>query len=325
MEKIILSLREQLFFRPEFYFSEKIRNFPFDYVLIVGMGGSHLAGDLLSIFLPKEHFLIHSDYDLPSFDENFFKKTLIILSSFSGETEEVISALYHCQKKKRKYAIIAHDGFLLREAKKHKIPHVALPFASQPRFALGFSLVAFLKVLGQEKLLKNIYNWAENFRPEKFRKKGYLLSQKIKNKIPIIYASKRFFPLAYIWKINFNENTKIPAFCHFFPELNHNEMTGFDVREKTRSLSKNFHFIFLKAQQDDWRIKKRMSLLQGILKENQFNVEMMTVLEKNEFLEVFSFIALSLWTSFYLSQFYRIDPVDIPLVKRFKKLLENKK
>lgn len=322
MEKIILSLKEQLLFEPEFCFSENVKNFSFENVLLVGMGGSHLAGDLLKIFFPNENIFVHEDYRLPDFKESFFKKTLIILSSFSGETEEVISAFFDCKKKKRKYVIVAHDGFLLTQAKRLKIPHIVLPSAPQPRFGLGFSFLAFLKILKKDDFLKRVHFWAKDFQPEKFKKKGALLSLKLKNKIPVIYSSRRFFPLAYIWKINFNENTKIPAFCHFVPELNHNEMTGFDTREKTRALSKNFHFVFLKGQKDDLEIKKRFSLLQGILKEKNFKVETITIAEKNEFLEVFSFIALSLWTSFYLSDYYQIDPVDIPLVRRFKKLLK---
>jgi len=322
MREIILGLKDQLSFLPEIHFFERIKNFSFDKFLIVGMGGSHLAGDLLKTFFPEKKIFLHENYDLPLWSQKDFKKTLIILSSYSGNTEEVLSALDRVLKLKLKSIVVSANGLLLEKAKEFKLPYLKLPSGLQPRFALGYSFVAFLKILREEKFLEKMRKLLSFFEIEKLEKEGKKLAQILKNKIPLIYASQRFLSLAYIWKIQFNETVKIPAFFNFFPELNHNEMTSFDFNEKTRFLSEKFYFIFLKGQKDDKRIKKRMDILKEILKTKKFPVKVIEFPLKEEILEVFSFIVLGQWVCYYLSLFYQTNPLEIPMVEEFKKRLK---
>jgi len=322
MREIILGLKDQLSFLPEIHFFERIKNFSFENLLIVGMGGSHLAGDLLKTFFPEKKIFLHENYDLPLWFKKDFKKTLIVLSSYSGNTKEVLSALDEVLKLKLKSIVVSANGLLLEKAEKFKLPYLKLPSGLQPRFALGYSFVAFLKILKEEKFLKKMRKLLSFFEIEKLEKEGKKLAESLKNKIPLIYASQRFLSLAYIWKIQFNETAKIPAFFNFFPELNHNEMTGFDINDKTKFLSEKFYFIFLKAQEDDHRIKKRMDVLKEIFKIKNFSVKIIEFPLREEILEVFSFISLAQWTSFYLSLFYKTNPLEVPVVEEFKKRLK---
>ena len=322
MREIILGLKDQLSFLPEIHFFEKIKNFSFDNFLIVGMGGSHLAGDLLKTFFPEKKIFLHENYDLPLWSQKDFKKTLILLSSYSGNTEEVLSALNKVLKLKLKSVVVSANGLLLKRAEELKLPYLKLPSGLQPRFALGYSFVAFLKVLREEKFLKKMRKLLNSFNIEKLEKEGKKLAEILKNKIPLIYASQRFLSLAYIWKIQFNETAKIPAFFNFFPELNHNEMTGFEVQDKTKFLSEKFYFIFLKAKNDDKRIKKRMDVLRAIFKTKNLPSQIIEFPLKEEILEVFSFISLAQWTAYYLSLFYGTNPFEVPMVEEFKKRLK---
>jgi len=112
----------------------------------------------------------------------------------------------------------------------------------------------------------------------------------------VIYSSKRNVAVAYNWKIKFNETGKIPAFYNVFPELNHNEMTGLDVREATKELSKNFHFIFLKDETDHPKIQTRMDITKKLYEDRGLAVEILQLQGNDIFHKIFS-------TLFFCDQF----------------------
>jgi glucose/mannose-6-phosphate isomerase len=192
----------------------------------------------------------------------------------------------------------------------------------QPRLALGFHTKALLKILNREKELKKISELVYLLQPEKFEEQGRDLAQKIKNKIPIIYASEKNQAIAYIWKIKFNETSKIPAFYNVFPELNHNEMTSFDVKETTRNLSQNFIFLILFDEEDHPKIQKRMKILKKLYEERNLKVEISKLEGQNRFHKIFSSLILADWTSYYLAKEYGVEPEEVPMVEEFKKLME---
>jgi glucose/mannose-6-phosphate isomerase len=255
MYEIIKNFNKQFEYEPQIEGSlsiEGVKNF-----IAVGMGGSHLAADILNSYDPSFGILIHKNYGLPPLPEEILKQSFIILNSYSGYTEEVIDSFYLALEKKLKMVSITYNGKLLELSKKYNIPFVKLPEPKvQPRLALGFHTKALLKILNREKELKEINELVHLLKPEEFEGQGRELAQKIKNKIPIIYASEKNQAIAYIWKIKFNETSKIPAFYNVFPELNHNEMTGFDVKETTKNLSQNFIFLILFDEEDHHKIQR---------------------------------------------------------------------
>ncbi len=240
---------------------------------------------------------------------------MIIVNSYSGNTEESISAFKEALKKKLSLAVITSGGKLEKLCIKNKIPMAIIPKGFQPRMALGFQFSALAKILINCKILKDktkeILSLEKSLNPRILRNKGQKIAERIKG-IPVIYASYPMKNLAKIWKINFNENSKRPSFFNFFPELNHNEMVGF---EKAKSI---FHLIILKDE--DLRIAKRMRLTSKILKVKTDFIELKgkTVLEK-----IFSNILLSDWVSFYFAKKEGIDPIPVNIIiEKFKKMLK---
>jgi glucose/mannose-6-phosphate isomerase len=321
MYEIIKNFNRQFEYEPQIEGSlslEGVKNF-----IAVGMGGSHLAADILNSYDPSFGILIHKNYGLPPLPEEILKQSLIILNSYSGDTEEVIDSFYLALEKKLAMVSITYNGKLLELSKEHNIPFVKLPEPKvQPRLALGFHTKALLKILNREKELREISELVHLLKPEEFEEQGRELSQKIKNKIPIIYASEKNQAIAYIWKIKFNETSKIPAFYNVFPELNHNEMTGFDVKETTKNLSQNFIFLIFFDEEDHPKIQRRMTILKNLYEERNLKVEILKLEGQNRFHKIFSSLVLADWTSFYLAKEYVVEPEEVPMVEEFKKLME---
>jgi glucose/mannose-6-phosphate isomerase len=299
-------------------FLEGVKNF-----IAVGMGGSHLAADILNSYDTSLNILIHKNYGLPYLSEETLKQSLIIFNSYSGNTEEIIDSFNLALEKKLKMVSITYNGKLLELSKKHNIPFIKLPDPKvQPRLALGFHTKALLKILNKEKELKEISELIHILKPEELEEQGRELSQKIKNKIPVIYSSEKNQAISYIWKIKFNETSKIPAFYNVFPELNHNEMTGFDVKETTQNLSQNFIFLLLFDEEDHPKIQKRIKILKNLYEERNLKVEILKLGGQNRFHKIFSSLILADWTSFYLAKEYGIEPEEVPMVEEFKKMIE---
>jgi glucose/mannose-6-phosphate isomerase len=320
MRQAIERFPEQFLYKPLVENREKLGNF--DSYIVVGMGGSHLSADILKSCDPCLNLIVHRNYGLPCLKKAGLKKSLIILSSYSGNTEEVIDAFYKAKESKLAAAAISTGGKLLQLAKKHSLPYIQLPQTGiQPRSALGFSIKALLKLMRKEKALKEISSLKRLLNVKKSEKKGKQLAEKLKNKVPIIYSSQANEAVAYNWKIKFNETGKIPAFYNVVPELNHNEMTGFDIKKPTKKLSKNFYFIFLEDKTDNPRILKRFKVLKKLYLQKGLAVETLLLEGKNKFHKIFSSLLTADWAAFYTAKIYGLDPENVPLVEEFKKRL----
>lgn len=293
----------------------------FKSVLVCGMGGSALPADVLDIWLESQKINlplhIHRDYGLPYWADN---KQLVICISYSGNTEETLSAFNEARRKKLKILAIASGGKLVKLCQSYKIPVAIVPPGFQPRMALGFQFAALMKILANSGLikngLKNVPNLENLLKAGALENQGKELAQKLENKIPLIYASEKLKALAKIWKIKFNENSKIPAFYNYFPELNHNELVGFTKTDK-----KIFSAIILRDPADHPRNLKRMGLTLNILKEEGINIDIIEIIGKDILYKVFSSILLADWASYYLALEQGIDPTPVKLNDEFKKRL----
>ena len=285
--------------------------------LLCGMGGSHLQGDILQMLNPTLDFLVYSDYGLP---ENIGKGRLIIASSYSGNTEETISAFKEAQAQGFPLVVSSVGGKLIELAKEHNVPYVQIPDTGiQPRSALGYTLKALLKLTGEEDLLVEIKKLAQSFSSATFEQEGKELAQKLSSKIPVIYSSRKNESIAYNWKIKFNESAKIPSFLNVFPELNHNEMTGFDVIGATKELSGKLVILLLKDANDHPRIQKRMEVLLRLYKERGIQVEVKEFVGENLQERIFSSLVLADWTAWYTAKEYGTEPEEVPMIEEFKK------
>ena len=286
-------------------------------IVIVGMGGSGLVGGLLKIFKPDLDIIIHRDYGLPALPD--LNERLVILNSYSGNTEEVLDSFGKTLKISLRAAVISTGGKLIELAKSHSIPFIQLPNVGlQPRMALGHQIKALLEIIGDKEGLKQASESANLLNPQDYEDAGKNLAQKLKDFIPVIYSSARNSAVAYAWKVKFNETSKIPAFCNVFPELNHNEMNGFT----NKNLSRNFYFIFLKDDGDNPRIQKRTEATAKLFKEKNLPIEVLELNDKNIFHKIFSSLILADWTSYYLAEEYGVDPEQVAMVEEFKKSME---
>ncbi len=321
MEKAIKGFPEQLKFKPIIKNKENLAKA--ERFIVSGMGGSHLAADLIKTWNPAFDLIVHHNYGLPEVPD--LENYLIIFSSYSGNTEEVIDGFNMAIEKKLPVACISIGGKLLELAEKYKKPYIQMPDTGiQPRSALGFNLVSLLKLLGEDKALSDIAKAADSIDMEKLRQDGESLAKRLNNFIPIIYASGINEPVVYNWKIRFNETGKIPAFCNTIPELCHNEMVGFDGGDKTKDLLKHFYFIFLKDKADHPRNSLRMDILKDIFKEKGFPVEIQELEGKNIWEKVFSSLSLADWASYFTSQRYDLESEAVKIVTKFKELIKER-
>ncbi|MEK7081112.1 MAG: SIS domain-containing protein [Patescibacteria group bacterium] len=323
MYEAIKNFNKQFLYEPEIKNSGiQVKKSSF---VAVGMGGSAHALLLLKTCKPELDITIHRDYGLPNIPIEELKNKLVILSSYSGNTEEVIDAFQKAKDKNLAMAVIATGGKLLSLAEENNVPYIKLPDTGiQPRSALGFSIKAFLKFIGEEDELKKIGLLATTLNSTDYEENGKILAEKMKNHIPVIYTSSRNLSLAYIWKIKLNETGKIPAFYNIFPEMNHNEMNGFDVKDSTKELCNKFHFIILKDAEDNPKILKRMEVLEKLYKNRNLRVETIELREKDIWHKVFSSLVLADWIAYYTALGYGLDPEQVPMVEEFKKLILEK-
>lgn len=341
MEEAIKNFAGQFGFLPVVENAEKLK--PAASFVLCGMGGSHLAASILKINNPALDIYIHRDYGLPIFAEKrdekngekhgkAVEKTLYIASSYSGNTEEVLDFAEKARQKNFNIIAVATGGQLIAWAQKYGLPYIVLPDTGiQPRNALGFSAIALAKLIDPPAISGplGLADLAKNLAPKAFESVGRELARSLKGKVPIIYSSRTNLPIAYNWKIKFNETTKIPAFYNVFPELNHNEMNGFDVfsskssnfseSTKVAALSENFHFIFLTDISDHPQIVRRMVVCKEMYEARGLPVTQIEISGENSFMKIFNSLILADWTALVLAEFYGNDPEKVPMIEEFKK------
>ncbi len=297
-------------------------------IVITGLGGSAIGGDLLRSYLSDEltiPLLVNRNYNVPEFVD---KNSLVIVSSYSGNTEETISAHIDAQKRKAQIVCITSGGETEKIAKKYKNYIIKIPKGYPPRAALGFSFFPILILMYKLDFVKNKKNEIkETISLLKKKVKSYQnlnadknpalqLAQKFFNRLPIIYSSSEHLDSVNLrWRGQLSENSKVLAFGNILPEMNHNELVGWKV---LKSLMANMLVVFLKDKNDHRRVKIRMKITEGIVKEyaaDILNVES----EGNSLLaRMFSLIYLGDWASYYLAIINGIDPTPVKVIDYLK-------
>lgn len=316
LEDTLKRFGEQFGWEPEVVNAEKLvsyKNF-----VVCGMGGSHLGAWLITSYggVPIS---IHRDYGLPFVGPD----TLVILSSYSGTTEETLDAGRVALERGLPIAAISTGGKLLEFAREHQLPFVQIPDTGlEPRMAIGFSMLGIARLMQHPALEKDIRTAGASIDPVAGEAEGKRLGALLTGKIPVVYSSSVNFPIAYIWKIKFNETAKIPATCSSFPELCHNELTGFDVYAATRAISTPMHVIFLNDSSDHPRIVKRMEVASEMLAERGVSVEH-AALDGGGFVKAFKAALLADWVSLDLAERYKVPNPETPMVAEFKERISH--
>jgi len=294
-------------------------------IVVSGMGGSALGawviksqfGDKLSV--PLE---IVNEYHLPAYiNEN----TLVILSSYSGSTEETLSCASECLEKKAKVLGITTGGqlevFLMKyNFPMYKIKPVSNP-CNQPRMALGYSIFGQIALLNKIGLIHMSFSEIEqslsSINLDSIEKAAQTLSPQLKNKQIIVIASEHLSANAHICANQLNENAKNFAFYFLLSELNHHLMEGLQFPKKN---PENLIFLLLMSKKYSERMLKRLKITHDVIfKHNVPIVEYTTTLsEISKLAEGVETLIFSSFISFYLSQENGIDPSPIPWVDYFK-------
>lgn len=312
MEEQLMQLPEQFSWEPEVIGSVPNAS----RYLVCGMGGSHLAASLLLRHDPTLPLSIHRDYGLPARVE---PDTLVILSSYSGNTEEVLDAGEASLVAGLPTIAITKGGRLADFAERHEMPHILLPESEvEPRMAIGHALVALATVIGGDALVSAVREAGSALAPESVREMGLEVGNALTERIPLIYASTQNAAIANFWKIAMNETAKIPAFTYAIPEFSHNELSGFDTAPATEGLSERFLAVFLTDEEDHERNTRRMEIARDLLNERGIDTVAVPLEGANGLAKALTGVATGVWAALSLAATYEVPDAQTPLIAEFK-------
>ena len=300
-------------------------------IIVSGLGGSSVGGDLLKNFLRdklKLPLIVNRSYTLPHWAG---KDTLLICVSYSGNTEETLSSYKVGRERGSKIIVISSGGELTKLAGQDKVP--VIPISEKdipPRTALGylfFPQLLVLKMLGfinvEDSEIAEVAATLKKLREEidvrspKGKNISKQLAEQIYQTTPLVYSTSDYLEAVGIrWKTQINENAKNPVYCAFFPELDHNEVMGWQARGE---LTERFSVIVLRDKQEFDRIIKRIEITSSLIKEKASKV--LQVYSRGEGLlsRMLSLIYIGDYVSFYLGILNGVDPTEIKSISTLKR------
>jgi glucose/mannose-6-phosphate isomerase len=301
-------------------------NKPIKNVVLAGMGGSALPGAFITswpgLSVPFE---ISRDYNLPSY---VGEDTLVISSSYSGNTEESLSALDDAKYKGAQIIIIAAGGQLAELARNDGYPLYVVPGGIQPRMSTFYFLKAFVDIfesLGLAKegslneldktsdwLAGQINSWLPAVPTEKNQAKQIALE--LVGKSVVMYSGPKLFPAANKWKICFNENAKNVAWCNQYPEFNHNEFLGWT----SHPVDKPYAVVELRSQLEHPRVQKRFEVSERLLSGKRPSPEVVKVQGEILLEQLLWSANLGDFVSLYLALLNGLNPTPVDLIEKFK-------
>ncbi len=294
----------------------------FNNVVVTGLGGSGIGGSIVQNYVfdkMKIPFLVNKDYTLPAFVN---RKSLVIVCSYSGNTEETLMAMKQAISKRATVLCITSGGTVAEIANTKKLDCILVPAGMPPRSCLGYSLVQILFVLANFGLIHNQFE-AEIKRAikamregeQETQKKALAIAKKIFGKLPIIYSSGHLEGVAIRFRQQLNENSKMLAWHAVIPEMNHNELVGWrdDAQDKA--------VIILKSKDDFSRTQVRMEINKKIIKKHTSTIIEIVAEGKGYWEQAFNLIHLTDWVSVFLSDLRGLDATEVKVIDFLKKSL----
>jgi glucose/mannose-6-phosphate isomerase len=330
MQKYLYNLPEQ--------FSEMLSlsiNLPDRYkkeyrnIVVSGLGGSAIGGDILRSYALercKIPVLVNRDYVLPSFVN---EHTLVLTVSYSGNTEETLSAYQQARQCSADIITVSSGGRLSELAREDGYLVVEVPGGMSPRAASGYLFCPLALILEKMDLLKNASvdlqeTWQvlnqirEEINPAVAEDKNFArqLAKEMKNHIPVIWGSSAHSDIAAMrWKAQINENAKAPAYFNVFPELDHNELVGF---EAPAELLARLLVIIMCDPDDHEQVKKRIRITGDIIREKVAGVIEIKTRGSSWLAKLYSLIYTGDYASFYLALEYGINPTPVKVIDYLK-------
>ncbi|HUJ84368.1 MAG TPA: bifunctional phosphoglucose/phosphomannose isomerase [Candidatus Acidoferrales bacterium] len=301
-------------------------------IVISGMGGSGIGGDLLKDWAKKQTSVpieVNKDYELPEYAG---EKTLVFITSYSGDTEETLNAFLDALKRKCMIFCVSSGGALLENAERLGVPYVRVPSGMPPRAALPYMFVPLLIYMERAGLVEGVSKElfeampllkkiSQENAPDKPTVENYAkaLAMNIGKTSPVIYGFGIYRGVALRFKQQFNENSKIPAKSDVFSELNHNEIVGW---ERAEELGECFSAIFLRENDEPAAIQSRIEITKELVEQAGVGVIEIEAQGKSGLARMLSTILVGDFTSVYLSVLRGVDPTPVKTVNYLKDTLK---
>lgn len=296
---------------------------PIRNILISGLGGSGIGGNVaaeMAMLETQVPIQVSKSYFIPGYvNEN----TLVIISSYSGNTEETMSALHLAREKKAQIVCITSGGKIAEFAQSNQLGLILIPGGMPPRACLGYSLTQQLYILHKMGCLKDnplaVINDTANAliaSRAAIQQEARHIAAYLYGKTPVLYTTTFTEGVAVRWRQQINENAKMLCWHHVVPEMNHNELVGWKTENDKLAV------LFLRSQDDYYRNSARIEINKEIIKKYTPNVldihaKGKTRLERNLYL-----IHLGDWVSWYLSELNEVDAVEVNVINYLKEELE---
>jgi glucose/mannose-6-phosphate isomerase len=311
-------------------------------ILILGMGGSAIGGDLVRSYIESFHdhggvdIQVYRSYTPPAVDA----KTTVIASSYSGNTEETLTGYESIRENAGQVLVMTTGGQLAEMADADRVKKIVLPSGLQPRAAMPYSFFPLLYTLavkselfGQEVREETERGIEETIALlEKLGKKygagpkdsnpAFALAQKINGNVPVIYSSSDHLDTVNLrWRGQIQENAKYLAFGNLLPEMNHNEINGWT---HPKELVGKFYAIFLRDKDDHPRTQVRLDITKRMIGKTAAATQDIRSQGDSLLARMFSLIYLGDWVSYYLAVLNGTDPSPVPVIENLKKQLAKK-
>jgi glucose/mannose-6-phosphate isomerase len=300
-------------------------------IIVAGMGGSGIGGELLKDWardkapVPIE---VSRDYLLPAYAN---EKSLVLIMSYSGETEESLSAFLDAAKRNCMIYCVSSGGSLLEFAEKLNVPYLRIPSGIPPRAALPYLFTPLLKTLEKARIVSSVSeDFSEALKvlerisgenaPEKPARENLskTLALGIDESVPVVYGFGVYRSVAQRFKQQFNENSKVPSKWEFFPELNHNEIVGW---EKAGKLAKCFSTIFIRDKNEPNEIRSRIETTKALMHPDSKLFEVWAQ-GKSALARMLSAICIGDFTSVYLAILRKVDPTPVKTIALLKEKMK---
>ena len=302
------------------------------HVVVVGMGGSAIAGDIVRCFAQDQApvpISVIRNYTMPAFVN---EHSLVVVSSFSGNTEETLTAFEQALERGSQIVCIASGGQVAELAAKNNLSFVKIPGGMPPRAALGYSLSVLFVIAQRLGLVQlSASDWEESFevldgQTEQYADsesdhKARQIAEALTERFPFVYSSAGIMEAVNVrWRGQMQENSKKLACGNVYPELNHNEIMGWESANGV-TIHGRLGVVVLRDAEDHDRVQHRMDVTRNLLSARAGYWGEVTSEGQSRLARLVSLINLGDWVSLYLAYLRQVDPTPIGLIDTLKREL----
>ncbi len=298
-------------------------------VIISGMGSSSIAGDLIKAYaapfcpVPVE---VRRHYELPGWvDEH----TLFLACSYSGDTEETLFSIEEAQKRGAQIICITSGGRIWEKVKADELNCIKIPGGISARAALAYSFIPYYRIFQEMGFLEeeeNSLKETSDFLHQQIGKfsnyeenEALNLAREIQDTLPIIYSDTSMMEAVNLrWCGQLEENAKTLTYSNLFPEMNHNEIVGW---EQIAHLTGRMSVIMLYDEDDNARVRTRMEITRELISEHVAGFHILVTQGESRLTRLFSLVQFADWTSIYLAFLNDVDPTPVAKIDLLKKKL----